>query len=171
MSAAFFDPLQESQANLRSCDGFEAGMHLTTPGNAPVQQRMSMAIFQRIRQWASRIKRDAVTLWFAYRHPGTPWFAKLLSAFVVAYALSPIDLIPDFIPVLGYLDDVLLLPGLIWLSIRLIPADVLEECRQRADLWMKEQGAKPRSIAGAVLILAIWIGLGAALWAWFGTQK
>ncbi|RSZ35651.1 YkvA family protein [Variovorax beijingensis] len=130
-----------------------------------------MAIFQRIRQWASRIKRDAVTLWFAYRHPGTPWFAKLLAAFVVAYALSPIDLIPDFIPVLGYLDDALLLPGLIWLNIRLIPADVLEECRERADLWMKEQGAKPRSIAGAVLILAVWIGLGAALWGWFGTQN
>ncbi|AGU50054.1 hypothetical protein VAPA_1c29600 [Variovorax paradoxus B4] len=130
-----------------------------------------MAIFQRIRQWASRIKRDAVTLWFAYRHPGTPWFAKLLAAFVVAYALSPIDLIPDFIPVLGYLDDALLLPGLIWLNIRLIPADVLEECRQRADQWMKEQGAKPRSIAGAVLILAIWIGLGTGLWAWFGAQK
>ena len=130
-----------------------------------------MAIFQRIRQWASRIKRDAVTLWFAYRHPGTPWFAKLLAAFVVAYALSPIDLIPDFIPVLGYLDDALLLPGLIWLNIRLIPADVLEECRERADLWMKEQGAKPQSIAGAVLILAVWIGLGAALWGWFGTQN
>ena len=130
-----------------------------------------MAIFQRIRQWASRIKRDAVTLWFAYRHPGTPWFAKLLAAFVVAYALSPIDLIPDFIPVLGYLDDALLLPGLIWLNIRLIPADVLEECRERADLWMKEQGAKPQSIAGAVLILAVWIGLGAALWVWFGTQN
>ena len=130
-----------------------------------------MAIFQRIRQWASRIKRDAVTLWFAYRHPGTPWFAKLLAAFVVAYALSPIDLIPDFIPVLGYLDDALLLPGLIGLNIRLIPADVLEECRQRADLWIKEQGAKPRSIAGAVLVLAVWIGLGAALWAWFGTRN
>ena len=130
-----------------------------------------MAIFQRIRQWASRIKRDAVTLWFAYRHPGTPWFAKLLAAFVVAYALSPIDLIPDFIPVLGYLDDALLLPGLIWLNIRLIPADVLEECRQRADLWIKEQGAKPRSIAGAVLVVAVWIGLGAALWAWFGTKN
>jgi uncharacterized membrane protein YkvA (DUF1232 family) len=130
-----------------------------------------MAILKRIRQWASRIKRDAVTLWFAYRHPGTPWFAKLLAAFVVAYALSPIDLIPDFIPVLGYLDDALLLPGLIWLNIRLIPPDVLEECRQRADLWMKEQGAKPRSIAGAVLILAIWVGIGAALWAWLGTQR
>ncbi|MDQ0570785.1 uncharacterized membrane protein YkvA (DUF1232 family) [Variovorax paradoxus] len=131
----------------------------------------SMSIFKSIRHWASRIKRDAVTLWFAYRHSGTPWFAKALAAFVVAYALSPIDLIPDFIPVLGYLDDALLLPGLIWLNIRLIPADVLEECRARADKWMKEQGAKPRSIAGAVLVLAIWIAVGTALWAWFTTRN
>lgn len=130
-----------------------------------------MSILKSIRQWASRIKRDAVTLWFACRHPGTPWFAKALAAFVVAYALSPIDLIPDFIPVLGYLDDALLLPGLIWLNIRLIPADVLEECRVRADKWMKERGAKPRSIAGAVFVLAVWIALGIALWIWFNTRN
>ena len=130
-----------------------------------------MALFQSIRQWASRIKRDAVTLWFAYRHPGTPWFAKALAAFVVAYALSPIDLIPDFIPVLGYVDDVLLLPALIALNIRLIPADVLHDCRAQADRWMKEQGSKPRSIAGAVIVMAIWIGLAAGLWAWFNRHN
>ena len=130
-----------------------------------------MVLFQSIRQWASRIKRDAVTLWFAYRHPGTPWFAKALAAFVVAYALSPIDLIPDFIPVLGYVDDVLLLPALIALNIRLIPADVLQECRAQADRWMKEQGSKPRSIAGAVIVVAIWIGLAAGLWAWFNRHR
>ena len=130
-----------------------------------------MALFQSIRQWASRIKRDAVTLWFAYRHPGTPWFAKALAAFVVAYALSPIDLIPDFIPVLGYVDDVLLLPALIALNIRLIPADVLQDCRAQADRWMKEQGSKPRSIAGAVIVVAIWIGLAAGLWAWFNRHR
>ena len=129
-----------------------------------------MAIFQSIRQWASRIKRDAVTLWFACRHPDTPWFAKLLAAFVVAYALSPIDLIPDFVPVLGYLDDVLLLPGLIWLNIRLIPPAVREECRTRADQWMKTQGAKPRSLAGAVLVVALWIGAGVALWLWLAPR-
>jgi len=130
-----------------------------------------MALFQSIRHWASRIKRDAVTLWFAYRHPDTPWFAKALAAFVVAYALSPIDLIPDFIPVLGYVDDALLLPALIWLNIRLIPADVLEDCRAQADKWMKEQGAKPRSIAGAVIIVGTWIGTGVALWAWFNSHS
>jgi len=125
-----------------------------------------MPILQSIRQWASRIKRDAVSLWFACRHPGTPWFAKLLAAFVVAYALSPIDLIPDFIPVLGYLDDVLLLPVLIWLNIRLVPADVLSECRAQADQWMKTRGAKPRSIGGAVLVVVLWIAMGVGLWAW-----
>lgn len=148
--------------------GCEADVHLTTQG-APAISTL-MTIFQSIRSWASRIKRDAVTLWFAYRHPGTPWFAKALAAFVVAYALSPIDLIPDFIPVLGYVDDALLLPALIWLNIRLIPAAVLEQCRAQADKWMKEQGTKPRSIAGAVIIVGIWIGMGAALWAWFNRQ-
>ncbi len=80
-----------------------------------------MRVFETLRQWARRIKRDGITLWFATRHPGTPWTIKLLGLFVVAYALSPIDLIPDFIPILGYLDDVLLLPGLIWLGVCLLP--------------------------------------------------
>ena len=80
-----------------------------------------MKIFQTARDWARRIKRDSVTLWFAYRDPATPFLVKALCIFIVAYALSPIDLIPDFIPVLGYLDDVVLLPGLIWLAVRLVP--------------------------------------------------
>ena len=106
------------------------------------------------------------TLWFAGKHPKTPWYAKALGLFVVAYALSPIDLIPDFIPVLGYVDDVLLLPGLIWLTLRLLPSDVLTDCRDQADAWMQTQGAKPRSMAGAVLVVALWLALGAAVWMW-----
>ena len=74
----------------------------------------SMNISGTLKAWAKRITRDGVTLWFASKNPATPWYAKALGIFVVAYALSPIDLIPDFIPVLGYVDDVLLLPGLIW---------------------------------------------------------
>jgi uncharacterized membrane protein YkvA (DUF1232 family) len=96
----------------------------------------------------------------------TPWYAKALGVFVVAYALSPIDLIPDFIPVLGYVDDVLLLPGLIWLAIKLLPADVLQECRVQADAWMQSQGKKPRSVAGAVMIVALWLGISLAAWFW-----
>ncbi|MDP3310887.1 MAG: YkvA family protein, partial [Polaromonas sp.] len=111
-----------------------------------------MSVADRLRRWAQAIKRDGVTLWFATRHPGAPWYAKALGLFVVAYALSPIDLIPDFIPVLGYLDDVILLPCLIWLAIRMIPAPVVADCRDRADQWIRTQGGKPTSIAGAALV-------------------
>jgi uncharacterized membrane protein YkvA (DUF1232 family) len=119
-----------------------------------------------LKNWARLIKRDGVTLWFAGKHTATPWYAKALGIFVVAYALSPIDLIPDFIPALGYVDDVLLLPGLIWLTIRLLPPDVLAECRSRADEWMQTTGSKPNSLAGAFLIVLLWLAIGAALWIW-----
>jgi uncharacterized membrane protein YkvA (DUF1232 family) len=117
-----------------------------------------------IRRWATRIKRDGLTLWFAGKHPATPRYVKALAAFVVAYALSPIDLIPDFIPVHGYIDDVLLLPGLIWLAIRLLPPQVLADCRNQADSWMTAQGAKPSSRVGAIVIVLIWIAVSAAIW-------
>jgi uncharacterized membrane protein YkvA (DUF1232 family) len=116
-----------------------------------------MHVTDHLRTWAKRIKRDGVTLWFAAEHPGTPWHAKALGIFVVAYALSPIDLIPDFIPVLGYVDDVLLLPALIWLAIRLLPSSVLTECRDRADEWMRIKGARPTSSFGAVLVVLLWV--------------
>ena len=124
-----------------------------------------MGISDTLRMWAKRIKLDGVPHWFAGKHPRTPWYAKALGLFVVAYALSPIDLIPDFIPVLGYVDDVLLLPGLIWLTLQLLPPDVLTECRGHADAWMQRQGAKP-SMAGAVLVVALWLLVGTALWVW-----
>lgn len=125
-----------------------------------------MNLSDHLKVWAKRIKRDGLTLWFAGKHARTPWYAKALGLFVVAYALSPIDLIPDFIPVLGYVDDVLLLPGLIWLAIKLLPPDVLQECRVQADAWMLSQGKKPRSVAGAVMIVALWLGISVAAWFW-----
>lgn len=126
-----------------------------------------MGLLQTGREWAKRIKRDVMTLWFAKNHPLTPWRAKAMGMVVVAYALSPIDLIPDFIPVLGYLDDVVLLPALIWLTLRMLPPQVLAECRQRAQDWMAAAAARPRSAAGAVAILAIWAALAAALLWWW----
>ena len=125
-----------------------------------------MSISSNLKAWAKRLKRDGLTLWFAGKHPKTPWHAKALGMFVVAYALSPIDLIPDFIPVLGYLDDVLLLPGLIWLTIKFLPPDVLAECRAQADEWVETKGSKPRSRFGAVLIVTAWLVTGAAIWFW-----
>ena len=107
-----------------------------------------------------------MTLWFALKHPNTPWYARVLAAVITAYALSPIDLVPDFIPVLGYLDDVILLPGLIWLALRLLPPEVLAESRLQAEAWMAAQGRKPRWWLGAALVLGLWLALAIGLWRW-----
>lgn len=115
----------------------------------------------RLRSWARSIRRDTLAIAFALRDPRTPWPARILGALVVAYAVSPIDLIPDFIPVLGYLDDLLLLPLGLMLVRRLIPSDVLEEHRARA----AASGARLSSTTGAVVVVGIWIGI-AALVAW-----
>ncbi|RZT28840.1 YkvA family protein [Cupriavidus agavae] len=123
-----------------------------------------MAIRTNLRAWARRIKRDGVTLWFASRHPGTPLLAKALCVFVVAYALSPIDLVPDFIPVLGYVDDVLLLPGLIWLAVKLMPDRVLADCRTQADRWFEARRDKPTSYLGIALVAGVWAAVIYAIW-------
>lgn len=125
-----------------------------------------MALRETLRSWARRLKRDSLTLWFAYRCPGTPLLARLLCALVVAYALSPIDLIPDFVPVLGYLDDAILLPALIWLAVRMLPPEVVASSRLEADRWMREQATKPRSLLGAALIIALWLVALALCWHW-----
>ncbi|MDQ7989628.1 MAG: YkvA family protein [Candidatus Dactylopiibacterium sp.] len=121
-----------------------------------------MSLSDTLRAWARGVKRDAVTLWFACRHAGTPWAPRVLCALVVVYALSPIDLIPDFIPILGYLDDVILLPCLIWIAVRLLPPDVLAECQARAVAWMAREGRKPRSNWGILFVVLVWL---LALWA------
>ena len=119
----------------------------------------------RLRDWARLLKSEVVALWFCTRHPRTPRAAKLLAIAVVAYALSPIDLIPDFIPVLGYLDDVLVLPAGIWLVLRLVPDDVLAECREEAARWLAERRPRPRSRLGVALVIAAWTAaLILALW-------
>lgn len=129
---------------------------------------MTAAAFAALRAWAHRLHRDGLALWFAVRHPDTPWYAKALAAVIVAYALSPIDLIPDFVPVLGYLDDLLLLPGLIWLAVRWLPAGVLAQCRADAEAWLAASRERPRSRAGAVAIVLIWglVAWALAAWAW-----
>ena len=117
-------------------------------------------MFRSARQWARRIKRDTYALYLAARDRRTPWYAKLFAACVVAYAFSPIDLIPDFIPVLGYLDDVIIVPLGIVLALKMIPADVMAECRAAAEA--DRPSSKPRNYVGAAAIVAIWL-LAAAL--------
>lgn len=107
----------------------------------------------RLQTAARRIKRDVMTVYFAARDQRTPWAARVLALTVAAYALSPIDLVPDFIPVLGYLDDLILLPLGILLVIRLVPPDVIADSRARA----AEASARPASITAAVVIVGAWL--------------
>jgi Uncharacterized conserved protein len=113
------------------------------------------------REWVERLKRDTMALYYASRDPRTPLAAKLLAAAIVAYAVSPIDLIPDFIPVLGLLDDLVLLPLGMWLVLRLIPDDVMAESRVRAG----EALERPQGRTAAVVIVLVWLGA-AALCGW-----
>ena len=120
-----------------------------------------MRLWQRLRSWAHLVLRDGLALYVAARDPRTPWFAKLLALLVAAYALSPIDLIPDAIPVLGFLDELILLPIAIALIARLIPTQIMAESRAAAQAMVE----KPRSKAGAAIIIGIWVlGLGTFLW-------
>jgi uncharacterized membrane protein YkvA (DUF1232 family) len=113
------------------------------------------------RQWAKKVRRDVLATWIAARHPRLPWGVKLLAAAVAAYALSPVDLIPDFIPVLGHLDDLIIVPLGIALVLHFVPADVMAECRASADAMIE----RPNGHAGLVIIAMLWIGL-ALLSAW-----
>jgi len=119
-------------------------------------------MIERLKRWARALKRDVVALWLAARDRRTPLGAKLLAGAVAAYALSPIDLIPDFIPVLGYLDDLLLVPAGIWLAVRMIPAELLGEFRTAA-----EARDRPRSLVGAAFIGLVWIAAVSLIgWLW-----
>jgi uncharacterized membrane protein YkvA (DUF1232 family) len=112
-----------------------------------------MALIQRLKDRARVLKRDTIAVYLAARDPRTPWYARILAAVVVAYALSPLDLIPDFIPVVGYLDDVILVPAGMALVLRLVPAEVMADCRERARM----RAERPISRVGAALMIAIWL--------------
>src|SRR5665647_3414834 len=114
-----------------------------------------MALAQDLRRRARALKSDTYALYLAARHPGTPWYAKVLVAAVAAYAFSPMDLIPDFVPVLGYLDDLIIVPLGIAASIRLVPEDVMSECRARAA--QAYEGDRPVSRTAAVIVVAVWL--------------
>jgi uncharacterized membrane protein YkvA (DUF1232 family) len=104
-----------------------------------------------LKQWARDLRRDIVALSLAARDPRVPWYAKALAAAVAAYALSPIDLIPDFVPVLGQIDDLVLVPIGIWLVVQMIPSAVMADLRERA-----RDRPQSSSVAGLVLVLMLW---------------
>lgn len=114
-------------------------------------------LLSRARLWARAIKRDVHAVWLAARDPRTPWYAKWLALAVAAYAFSPIDLIPDFIPVLGYLDDLVIVPLGILLVVRLITSEVMQEHREAAAAAAAAAASRPVSRATAAVFVAIWI--------------
>lgn len=123
-------------------------------------------MWARLKRWAKEIENEGLTLWFACRHPDMPLVPRILALLVVAYFMSPIDLIPDFIPVLGYVDDLIIVPLGVWLVLSLIPKEIMAEYRAVAD----EAATRPRSNAAAITIVAIWI-LGAATLGWIGFAR
>jgi uncharacterized membrane protein YkvA (DUF1232 family) len=102
-----------------------------------------------------KIKREVGALYLAYKKPGVPFYAKIISILVVGYALSPIDLIPDFIPILGYIDDLILVPIGIYFAIKLIPEDIMDECREEAENIFAK--GKPKNWIAGGIIICIWI--------------
>ena len=120
-------------------------------------------MWRRLKDWARAIRRDVHALWLAALDPRTPWYARAFALAIAAYALSPIDLIPDFVPVLGYLDEVILLPPAILLAVRLVPPELMAEHRAAA----ARAAAKPVSRAGAAVIVGLWLAAATALVWWF----
>jgi uncharacterized membrane protein YkvA (DUF1232 family) len=120
-------------------------------------------MLSRMKTWARNVNRDGHAIYLASRDPRVPWYAKMLAVAVAAYALSPIDLIPDFIPVIGYLDDLIILPLGIWLVVSLIPAEVMVEYRAKAS----EAAQRPSSRAGMTAIILFWIA-GTLTLGWIG---
>ena len=129
---------------------------MPTPQHIPPssEQHAAKNPLQAWKRRARRLKAETYALYLAYRDPRVPWQARLFAACVVGYAFSPIDLIPDFIPILGYLDDLVLVPLGIALALKMIPQDVLAECRERAQVMMAE--GKPTNWIAAAAIVAIW---------------
>ena len=120
-------------------------------------QQAEATVLSKLKQWARALKRDAYAVYFAARDPRVPWYAKALGIAIAAYALSPIDLIPDFIPVLGYLDELIILPLGIALAVKLIPPELMAEHRARADAAQE----RPVSFAAAAAIVVVWLAAAA----------
>ncbi len=119
----------------------------------------AMSLFEHWKQQARQLKREGHALYLAYRDPRVPWYARVCAALAVGYLFSPIDLIPDFIPVIGYLDDLLLVPLFILIARRLIPREVLEEHREIAR--SQEATGRPVNWVAAAAIVVVWLVLAA----------
>jgi uncharacterized membrane protein YkvA (DUF1232 family) len=120
-----------------------------------------MSLITRWKRNANRLKTESYALFLAYKDPRTPWYAKVFSICILAYAFSPIDLIPDFIPVLGYLDDLILIPIGIIIAIKFIPEEVISECREKAVYSLSQE--VPHIHKAAAIIIILWLIIGAVI--------
>lgn len=116
-----------------------------------------MFLIEKLKNWSQLLKQDILMLWFSIKNPKVPLVSKAICFFIVAYVLSPIDLIPDFIPILGYVDDLILLPILIWVAIRLIPKSIIQESRLKVEEWLSKNQSKPKSQLGFLIVAIIWL--------------
>jgi uncharacterized membrane protein YkvA (DUF1232 family) len=123
-----------------------------------------IALLDKLTRWAKVLKADVLALWFCRTHPDTPAGAKILAIVIAAYAFSPIDLIPDFIPVLGYLDDLVLVPLGIYLTLRMLPAHVIVDSRRKAEELMAARKTRPTNYLAGSCIGLVWAAM--AWWAW-----
>ena len=112
-------------------------------------------VLNRLKQWARSLKTELYALYLAYRDPRLPWYARLMAACVVGYAFSPIDLIPDPIPIVGYLDDLIIVPLGVWLTLKMVPGEIMTECREKA--LAQIQKGKPTNWLAAGVFISIWI--------------
>ncbi len=113
-----------------------------------------MRLLESLKRRARRLRTETYALYFAYRDPRVPWYAKVFMGAVIGYALSPVDLVPDFIPVLGYLDDLIIVPAGVYLALKMVPREVMEECRARAE----HEGISSRvKWVAAAVIVAVWL--------------
>ena len=121
-------------------------------------------MLDRWKKRTQRLKTETYALYIAYKDPRVPWYAKVLTAFVVAHTLSPIDLIPDFIPVFGYLDDLIITPLGLALALKMIPEEVMIEARQEAELSMGNVDRVAR--VGVIIVISIWVLIGVLVILW-----
>lgn len=128
-----------------------------------------MLAFKKIQQYLTQLKHDVLVLWFALRSPNTPTIPKILAFLAVAYAFSPIDLIPDFIPILGYLDDLILIPFMVFLILKIMPSPVLQAARLQTIEWLHSNKTKPKNRYGLLIIFSIWFLLGWLLFEYLRT--
>ena len=125
-----------------------------------------MPTIEKLKNWARQIKRDTVAVYFAARDPRTPLLVRCFAVAIAAYALSPIDLIPDFIPIIGYLDDLLIVPLGLMLVIRLLPPDVLSDSREKANALL----ARPKSYVTAIVVVCVWLLCAMGFFYWWSIR-